>query len=100
MTDTYTTIDHFPAGTPEATIERIRDRNLSNGAVTSEYAGDQNSGWTLVTKWPTAATLERFHAGFEQSEVKGKRKLQRDGKTPASPYSDFDDGAWMLVSFN
>jgi hypothetical protein len=51
MPATFTQVEEFPAGTPEAIVKEEQRLRITAGAITSEYDGSQSEGWKLTTTW-------------------------------------------------
>lgn len=45
------TTEHFPAGTTEAQMQKEVKLKTTAGALSSEYSGSEENGWTLTTRW-------------------------------------------------
>ena len=51
MPSTIDTVEHFPAGTTKAQVDREVELRLKAGAIQSKYGGSKSTGWTLTTTW-------------------------------------------------
>lgn len=50
--DEYTeTIEHFPPETTEIQIQREVALKENAGALSCDYTGSENDGWTLTSRW-------------------------------------------------